>query len=278
MSQQPQHHVVTASAYQVPKPFSSFAVRSDERSHAWSARSPYGRVHLVRTHFLHASALASLAAEGFAHVRLEGFSDIAHANTSLEALACTAPGASDLLGGIASALQLTGVLGHELAAYLCSVATRIDYLACCGAGFHNDVNRQWSRCRFWLLALDTDDVEFVMPHAAVRIAVAPGDLLVFDQTMAHGLCRPADGGQAVAASFEGSQRSEQIFLTGELLLSDAQWAAIGAPWLPVDALPHRGALDLMVAEFDERTGAIKCPRLLRHGMKRSTCHVDEPMA
>ena len=39
---------------------------------------------------------------------------------------------------------------------------------------------------------------------------------------------------------------------------------------------QRAALDLMVAEFDERSGAIKRPRALRDSMKRSTCHVDEP--
>jgi hypothetical protein len=65
-----------------------------------------------------------------------------------------------------------------------------------------------------------------------------------------------------------------MFLTGELLLTDAQWAAIGSPWLPVEAQERRGALDLMVAEFDDRSGAIKRPRALRDSMKRSTCHVD----
>jgi hypothetical protein len=118
-------------------------------------------------------------------------------------------------------------------------------------------------------------VEFVMPHAGVRLAVAPGDLLVFDQTMAHGLCRPGDGGQALAASFEDERPRHQLFLTGELLLSDAQWAALGSPWLPVEQHDSRGALDLMVAEFDERSGAIKRLHALRECMKRSTCHVDE---
>jgi len=70
----------------------------------------------------------------------------------------------------------------------------------------------------------------------------------------------------------------QIFLTGELLLSDAQWTLLGAPWLPVENHEQCAALDLMVAEFDERSGAIEHPRALRDSMKRSTCHVDEPTA
>lgn len=271
----PRHQIIPADRHRVPPPFRAFAVRSDEPQHASDARAPYGRVHLVGTEFLDDGSLARLAAEGYARVNIEAFSDIDYANTTLEALAAAVPGVVDLAGQIAAALQLTGVLGDDAEAYRRSVATRIDYLAARGAGFHNDVSRHWSRCLFWILALDVADVEFVMPHAGVRLPLAPGHLLVFDQTMAHGLCRPKDLGQAVAASFEAGAHCRQIFLTGELLLTDAQWAALGAPWLAVEEHQHRGALDLMVAEFDERSGAIKRLRAMRDGMKRSTCHVDE---
>jgi hypothetical protein len=173
-------------------------------------------------------------------------------------------------------LHHTGVLGPELSDYRSSVATRIDYLACRGAGFHNDVRGHWSRSLFWILALDAVDVDFVMPHAGVQVAVAPGDLLVFDQAMAHGLCRSGDRGEAIDTSFADVTHGRQIFLTGELVLSDARWSALGAPWLPVEAHPE--ALDLMVAEFDDRTGAVKRPRSLRDCMKRSTCHVDDTLS
>ena len=272
----PTHCVIAAHVHAVPTPFRAFAVRSDEALHASDARAPYGCVHLVRTSFLDAGSLAGLAGAGYARVSIETFSDIDYATTTLPDLAAAAPRVADLVGHIAGALQLTGVLGSDVADYRRSVATRIDYLAARGAGFHNDVSRHWSRCLFWLLALDLSEVDFVMPHAGVCLALAPGDLLVFDQTMAHGLCRPADAGQAVAASFETGASGRQIFLTGELLLSDAQWALLGAPWLPVEHHEQRAALDLMVAEFDERSGAIKRLRALRDSMKRSTCHVDEP--
>ena len=273
------HRIVQADAYVVPKPFRAFAVRSDEPAHAMDARSPYGRVHLLQTSFLDAPSLASLAAEGGARVVIGAFPDTDYAATTLDDLAAAAPRIADLPGQIAAALQATGVLGTDLAAYRRSVATRIDYLGMCGAGFHNDVGRHWSRCLFWILALELDDVEFVMPHAGVRLPLAPGDLLVFDQTMAHGLCRPADGGLALADSFvsaseSGSDPARQLFLTGELLLTDAQWAALGSPWLPVEWHEERGALDLMVAEFDDRSGAIKGLRSLGACMRRSTCHVD----
>jgi hypothetical protein len=270
------HRVIAANVHAVPAPFRSYAVRSDELQHACEARAPYGWVHLVRTAFLDAASLARLATAGEARCSIEGFSDIDYAPTTLPELAACVPHVSDLAGHIASALRSTGVLGGDLADYRRSVAAHIDYLAARGAGFHNDVSRHWSRCLFWLLVLDLFEVDFVMPHAGVCLPLAPGDLLVFDPTMAHGLCRPGDAGHAVAASFGTGTLGRQVFLTGELLLGDAQWARLGAPWLPVEAHEQRAALDLMVAEFDERSGAIKRPRTLRDSMKRSTCHVDEP--
>jgi hypothetical protein len=269
------HRTIAADVHRVPKPFSTFAVRSDEPLHAYHARAPYGCVHVVSTPFLDAASLQSLAADGLARVNVKEFSDIDYATTTLASLAAAAPHVHDCVGSIAQALRRTQVLGDDLASYRSSVATRIDYLASCGAGFHNDVSRHWSRCLFWVLALAASDVEFVMPHANVRHALAPGDLLVFDPTMAHGLCRPRDHGQAVASSFNAGEHRHQIFLTGEMLLSDAQWLALGAPWLPVQAHQRRGALDLMVAEFDERSGAIKQLHRLRDCMGRNTCYADQ---
>ncbi len=276
VSTSPVHRRFAANLHSVPRPFRAFAVRSDEPGHASDARAPYGSVHVMRTGFLDAVSLASMAAQGLARTNIEAFSDIDHATTTLEELATVAPQVADLAGGLTAALQLTDVLGDDPARYRHSVATRIDYLASCGAGFHNDVGRHWSRCLFWVLALGVANVEFVMPHAGVRLALAPGDLVVFDPSMAHGLCRPDDQGQAVATSFETGDHPHQVFLTGELLLSDADWASLGAPWLPVQEHERRGALDLMVAQFDERSGAIQRVRALRDGMKPGTCHVDGP--
>jgi hypothetical protein len=274
MSPAPVHRILAADVHRVPPPFLAFAVRSDEALHAFEARAPYGRVHVVHTQFLDLQSRARLVDQGYARVAIASFSDIDYAPTTWQDLAATAGGVGDLAGHITSALQFTGVLGDDPACYRRSVATRVDYLASCGAGFHNDVGRHWTRCLFWILVLDAADIEFVMPHAGLRVAVAPGDLLTFDPAMAHGLCRPRDQGLALAASFQSGGLRRQLFLTGELLLSDAHWAALGAPWLPVEAHEQRGALDLLVAEFDDRSGAIQLLSALRDGMKRSVCHVD----
>jgi hypothetical protein len=267
-------HRITAHVHRLPAPFRCFGVRSEEPALAGRARAPYGQVHQLRCDGVDAGALASLAAAGHAQVPWVAFPDIEHARTTPAALAALVPGLPDLAGTLAAALQLTGVLGGARAAYRSCIETRIDFLACAGAGFHNDVGRHWPRCLFWLLALDVAEVEFVMPHAGVRLPLAPGELLVFDQTMAHGLCRPADGGQSLAASFAGPGQRRQVFLTGELLLSEAHWAALGAPWLPVELHAERGALDLLVASFDERSGAIQRLGALRGCMQGGERHAS----
>lgn len=268
------HRWVDAGVHRVPAPFRSFAVRSDEPEHAFDARAPYGCVLVVTAVIDDEATLAALAADGRARTRLDTVGDVVHALTGFDALTAAAPGAADLADRLVAALQQAQLPGLDRDTCRGHLARRIDHLATWGAGFHNDVDRHFTRCLFWLLALDVADAEFVMPHAGVRIALSPGDLLVFDPTMAHGLCRPRDGGQALGESFESGVHDQQFFLTGELLLSDAQWAALGVPWRPVEWHDERGALDLRVAEFDERSGAIKGLRAMRAGMKRSTCHAD----
>lgn len=264
--------------FRVPPPFRTFAVRSEEACHAHMARAPYGRVHRVALSGLDSATLGHLAAHGRSRTRVQAFGDIDYAESSPAELAALVP-AVDLIGQIALALLTTGVLGRADAcepAYRQAVASRIDHLASHGAGFHNDVARHWTRCLFWNLALEVQDVEFVMPHAGIRLPLRPGDLLVFDQTLAHGLCRPWDQGRAQAPSFERGDDACQFFLAGELLVSDVQWTRLGAPWRPVEAHHAQAALELSAAEFDECSGAIQRPLALRDCMLRSTRYADDP--
>jgi len=272
MSFPPAHRCLPADVHAVPAPFRAFAVRSDEPAHAFDARSPYGRVHVVATDMLDAAARGRLARAGYARVDLDEPFSVDYATTGWAELASLA-GVPDLAAAVARGLHVTRVLGDALADYERSVATRVDWLASRGAGFHNDVARHWSRSLFWILALDVPDVEFVMPHAGLRVLLAPGDLLVFDQVMAHGLCRPLDQGRALPDSFAGGDAGRQLFITGEMVLDDDRWAALGSPWQPVEAF--QGALDLMLAEFDDRSGRVQRVRSLAHAMSRKTCHADE---
>ncbi|MCK9686302.1 hypothetical protein [Scleromatobacter humisilvae] len=277
MPSSPSHRTLAADACTVPAPFRAFAVRSDEPCHAFDARAPYARVHVIATDVFDAAARSRLARAGYAKVDIAEPFAVDYAAATWGELA-TLSALPDLAGAVARALRVTRVLGDDPAACERAVATRVDWLASRGAGFHNDVARHWSRSLFWILAVDVGEVEFVMPHAGVRVALADGDLVVFDQTMAHGLARPADSGLAVAESFVDGDAGRQLFLTGEMLLDDARWAALGTPWLPVEAHEARGALDLMVAEFDDRSGAIQRVRSLAGCMSRGICHVEETSA
>ena len=268
----PVHRRLAADSHTVPAPFRSFAVRSDEPGHAFDARPPYGVVHVVGTDIVDAAARARLADAGYARVDIDEPFSVDYAATTWQELDGFA-GTPALARAVAGALRVTRVLGDDQEDYERSVLTRVDWLASRGAGFHNDVARHWSRSLFWILALDVGDVEFVMPHAGVRVPLAPGDLVVFDQVMAHGLCRPADPGRALADSFTNGNAGRQLFITGEMVLDDAQWATLGAAWRPVEQFD--GALDLMVAEFDDRSGAVQRVRTLAGAMSRETCHVDE---
>jgi hypothetical protein len=257
-----------SAAWSVPAPFRSFAVRSEEARHAHDARSPYDRVHVVRAGFLDGAALARLASQGRARMSLQEFSDVDYADVSWRELDAIVPLVGGLAAQVAAAVHATDVLGDDLEACLRCVTTRVDFLGSLGAGFHNDVRDHWTACLFWNLTLAANDIEFVLPHAHLRIALAPGDLLVFDQTLAHGLCRPRDQGQAIASSFAPVDADRQVFLTGELALPDDRWAALGSPWSPIEEHARRGALDLLVAEFDECSGAIRRARSLMHRMQR----------
>ena len=71
MPSPPAQRIVDAHVHRVPLPFRSFAVRSDEARHAFSARAPYGKVHALRLDAFDAGSLAGLAAEGRARVDIE---------------------------------------------------------------------------------------------------------------------------------------------------------------------------------------------------------------
>src|SRR5207244_1845991 len=117
-----------AAAGPAPKPFSTFAVRSEEPRHAPVARSPCDRVHLVHTDFLDADALARLAAAAFARMAVGEPGDVDYANVSLAELAALVPEVDDVAGHIAAALRETGVLGADDAPYRRCIEHRVDWL------------------------------------------------------------------------------------------------------------------------------------------------------
>lgn len=237
-----------------------FVVRSEMSGHEDLARLPYGQVHLLKTSFLDGASMSELARAAYNQASVLTLGDINTAWAREETLQALAPSVPDLHARIAGAISSTGVYGSGEPAFgRCRLAVerRTDFLASLGAGFHNDCFGHWPSCLFWVLALDVVDVEFVVPHLGVRMLLEPGDLVVFDPSLAHGLCRPRDGGRFVPAHFEGESGDQhQAFLSGELELGDAEWAALGCAWQPAGSAQFVNAVDLLNSDFDAESGCI----------------------
>lgn len=218
------------------------------------ARTPYRQVHVVKTDFMTGDDARELAAAAFADAGVTTVGDIdtfpARQDTLQEVVPRLAP---ILTSRIAQVIHSTGVL-PSIARCATAVENRTDFLTSLGTPFHNDVFGSWPSCLFWVLALDVVDVEFAMPALDHRHRLAVGDLVVFDQTMAHGLCRPRDRGRAIP--FEADEPGRhQAFLSGELFLTAADWERLGSPWRPYSPGELEGAIDLMTTDFDGETGA-----------------------
>lgn len=237
-----------------------FIVRSAMLDRAGLARRPYGQVHLVKTSILDCAAMSRLADEAYSEASVSEVGDIDSGRLRDGVLQKLVPSVPNLHELVAEAVNSTGVYGaSESALDQCrlSIKQRMEFLASVGASFHNDCFAHWTRCLFWVLALDAVNVEFVVSHLGVRMQLEPGDLVVFDPSLPHGVCRPGDNGRFVAAHFEDDlEGSFQAFLSGELMLNDEQWAALGSPWLQADSEQFRNAVDLMSADIDSEVGAV----------------------
>ena len=237
-----------------------FCVRSELSEKAELARLPYGSIHMVKTSFLDeisASKLADAAYDGASVIEVGDINTDGASDEFLRSLVTTG---IDPLEALVNGIYETGVYGVGIEAKercKASVERRVDFLCSMGAGFHNDTDWQWPSCLFWVLALDVQDVEFVVPHVGFRAPVARGDLIVFDPSLAHGLCKTSDHGLFVREHFEGDSGDHvQAFLSGELLLDDAQWEALGCKWQQRSDAAFDGAVSLLSAEFDARSGQI----------------------
>lgn len=237
-----------------------FCVRSELSEKAGLARLPYGTIHMVKTSFLDeisASRLTDAACNGASVIEVGDINTDGASDEFLRSLVTTG---IDPLEALVTGIYETGVYGVGSEAQdrcRAAVERRVDFLCSMGAGFHNDTAWQWPSCMFWVLAPDVQDVEFVVPHVGFRARVARGDLIVFDPSLAHGLCKTSDSGLFVGEHFEGDSGDlVQAFLSGELLLDDAQWAALGCKWQPRSDAAFDGAVSLLSAEFDARSGRI----------------------
>ncbi|MFK4705997.1 hypothetical protein ABIC83_002836 [Roseateles asaccharophilus] len=232
-------------------------VATEDETGATVARRPYGQVHVINTEFLGKDAMRRMANEAhdLAPVNQPGAIDVA--KVRFQDLQGMEPEPGLIPKMVAKAMASTGVY-KDTGRFELAMWERFDYLTCRGATFHNDKFDGWSECLFWVLVLDAVDCEMVMPDIGLRLALEPGQLIVFDPQLVHGICRPRDKGRMLKSHFAG-EHGHQCFLSGELKLDLQDWAALGCPWLPADTAEFAGAVDLQQVQVNPRTGAVKMP-------------------
>lgn len=228
----------------------TFIVSSEVERFRGLARRPYRHVHVHRTD-LSDTSLRRLASSAYRVLPARRAGEVASASSATTRLAhdvpCTiARCLSEALAGTAIADDLPGLV-EDL---------QVDLLTCRGANYHNDTSWEWSASLFWVVVLDAADVEFASPQAkGFRQALRPNDLIVFDASLPHAVCRPCDLGHMRPSRFgERKVRAKQAFLAGELRLTRAQWAKLGSPWRKLPAA--RNVIDLHAVDFDPGTGAV----------------------
>ena len=115
--------------------------------------------------------------------------------------------------------QLAAALGTPLGSAL---KADFEWYYCRGAFFHNDAHYDARLFGVWYIA--GPPIELVFPRAAVRVAAAPGTIVVFDPFEIHGVL--ASGCSIYAATdYQGAGAS--VFLGFELGITPAIAEAFG---------------------------------------------------
>lgn len=226
------------------------------------ARSPFMRVLTARSSSFDEEQLSALAQKSAAEA---GPLDSGEVNSSMVGphhLGGLAPSRDQIVAEIGACLASAGVYGGHEARCRDAVGDGLDFMACRGSGFHSDTCYHWTGTLFWVFALRVVDAEVVFPTLGLRLTLAPGDLVVFDPALPHGVTRPSATGRFTSKSFGAGPEDVQMFLSGELPLNNSDWAALGCPWEPIpEVVPADGsAIDLRSAKILKSTGAVSARR------------------
>jgi hypothetical protein len=115
--------------------------------------------------------------------------------------------------------QLAETLGTPLGAAL---RPNFEWYSCRGAFFHNDAHYDTRLFGVWCVAGPAMDLVF--PRAAVRLAIQPAHIVVFDPFEVHGVLRP---GASVYDSSDYQDASASVFLGFELDITPTVRDAFG---------------------------------------------------
>jgi hypothetical protein len=233
MPSDPAHRIVAADAYRVPPPFRPSRFAATNLVTPSTRARPTAGCTSYAARFLDAGSLESLAPARLCAGQHRGFPTSTMRPRRWRSWPRPRRASPTWLGSIAGALQrraswaTTSRLPEQR-----RHAHRLSRLA--RRGFPQRRAGHWSRCLFWILALDVTDVEFVMPHAGLQLPWRPATWWSSTRPWRTGCAVRATRQQVLESSFRHGDAARQIFLTGEIPLTDAQWAALGVPWLPVE--------------------------------------------
>ena len=97
-----------------------------------------------------------------------------------------------------------------------------EWYYCRGAFFHNDAH--YDERLFGVWCIDGPPMEIVFPRAALRIAVAPSSIIVFDPFEVHGVLAP---GYSTYATSDYQGAAPSVFVGFELDITPALTDAFG---------------------------------------------------
>ena len=144
------------------------------------------------------------------------------ADAKLRALAREIAGSPGAIGKVHSAgawqcpaahRQLAEALGDPLGAAL---RAGFEWYYCRGAFFHNDAHYDARLFGVWCIV--APPIELVFPRVDVRVAVAPGSMVVFDPFEVHGVLAP---GRSAYAASDYRSANASVFLGFELDITPA---------------------------------------------------------
>lgn len=139
-------------------------------------------------------------------------------------------------------------------------------VTCLGHAFHADfADVGWADGLFFAMAVDSlNDLWF--PQQEVRVPMRPGRLVIFDQTLPHGLVK--SGAPAFRESdFAQRQRNEHdCLISGSACVDPSHWDVLGVCTGILDAVRRRVGMPLAVnlehARIDPETGQFRrCPEV-----------------
>lgn len=140
---------------------------------------------------------------------------------------------------------------------------RLDFLVSRGARPHTDVhNSEWHESLFCVYVLEAGESDLYFPNLGLRIALKPGQLIIFDPGQPHAVVGSG------AASFRNKDfpaRNRQGFIAGTLRYDQDFWQQLGVTTDPRE-LNSPDYQDIVRLDVHRNTGELLFGSGAKHGL------------